>query len=462
MPYSNVPKEKWDKMDSCVKKVMAKDGVSKKTAIARCHSSIVGKDKKELSLADRANLIRTALRIGMGDEAYWQLSRVEVYDGFVVAFLGGMYWMMTYKLGSDYSVTFGEEWIPVEHSFIPIQRTIGTIPIKAIDDFNYECRGVLFGDGEHTDLEGYYFTPETDFKLHWFKTRPWLYHHGLHPQLGAEEVGVWKATAIDDEGVLFLEGELNRRQKYLEQVQILLHEGLSFPSTGALSYLVRHDEDRRFTQWPIVECTSTVGPAEFGMDPISPAARLALRSLLGEQGGVFHMGAEYKQQELPPEEEQETTPPEGTEEVTTPVAPDLEETTPADETDVPAADTPEITPEGEETEEVPEAVEAAVAKAVKPLVDQIKQGFGMIDKALKGLDERLQPIEDTMPKVIQDQVTQVKRTLENPDILGSLTHIATKMNTPIKDTEKKELMKDAPSQDPAAPDVMGSIHHTPQ
>jgi len=42
MPYTNVPKPLWGKMDSCVKKIMAA-GKDKQTAIAICHASLVEK-----------------------------------------------------------------------------------------------------------------------------------------------------------------------------------------------------------------------------------------------------------------------------------------------------------------------------------------------------------------------------------------------------------------------------------
>jgi hypothetical protein len=50
MPYSNVPKEKWEAMDRCVKNVMAKQDVDKERAIAICHSTIVGKPGKSVVL----------------------------------------------------------------------------------------------------------------------------------------------------------------------------------------------------------------------------------------------------------------------------------------------------------------------------------------------------------------------------------------------------------------------------
>lgn len=44
MPYANVPKRLWGKMDRCVERVMAKQKVSKPRAIAICHRSVVGKE----------------------------------------------------------------------------------------------------------------------------------------------------------------------------------------------------------------------------------------------------------------------------------------------------------------------------------------------------------------------------------------------------------------------------------
>lgn len=41
MPYNNVPKSDWDKMDRCVDDVMAKQKLGKKSAIAICYTSIV-------------------------------------------------------------------------------------------------------------------------------------------------------------------------------------------------------------------------------------------------------------------------------------------------------------------------------------------------------------------------------------------------------------------------------------
>ena len=42
MPYDNVPENMWDKMDSCVEKVMAGDGsLDKPAAVAICYTTIM-------------------------------------------------------------------------------------------------------------------------------------------------------------------------------------------------------------------------------------------------------------------------------------------------------------------------------------------------------------------------------------------------------------------------------------
>lgn len=43
MPYTNMPRSMWPKMDRCVKSVMAQ-GHDKQGAIAICYASMMGKD----------------------------------------------------------------------------------------------------------------------------------------------------------------------------------------------------------------------------------------------------------------------------------------------------------------------------------------------------------------------------------------------------------------------------------
>ena len=56
MPYPNMPKHLWGKMEDCVRDVKAKGGV--KNAYAVCYNSIMGKHKKSESDSNRKALMR--------------------------------------------------------------------------------------------------------------------------------------------------------------------------------------------------------------------------------------------------------------------------------------------------------------------------------------------------------------------------------------------------------------------
>ncbi|MBC7814983.1 MAG: hypothetical protein H7175_27745, partial [Burkholderiales bacterium] len=53
--------------------------------------------------------------------------------------------------------------------------------VKMIDAVEGRVGGylVVWGDSQRRDLQGEYFTPETDLGLAWYAQRPVLYHHGL-------------------------------------------------------------------------------------------------------------------------------------------------------------------------------------------------------------------------------------------------------------------------------------------
>ena len=154
-------------------------------------------------------------------------------------------------------------------------------PIRSVDGSTYRAYGVLFGSAEERDLYNTYFTRDTEYYLDWYESRPWLYHHGRNPQLAAERtsrIGTWRSADIDDKGV-FLEGELDRRHKYVEEIDTLIAAEILFPSSGSLQYMVRIDDDGFVKEWPIVEVSSTVSPGEWRIAAIQPAAQRAYETL---------------------------------------------------------------------------------------------------------------------------------------------------------------------------------------
>ena len=60
---------------------------------------------------------------------------------------------------------------------------------------------VVWGDASQPDLQGEYFTPDTDLGLDWYPRRPVLYHHGLDGDLGPVMIGQIEVMQPDHTGV---------------------------------------------------------------------------------------------------------------------------------------------------------------------------------------------------------------------------------------------------------------------
>jgi len=210
----------------------------------------------------------------------------EVFDKYLIVDIDSRYAKVKYDF-NDGEVAFSEPetWKPVQVEYksgLAVVRRTVLQPIKFSggSELEYECYGILFGDEDHRDLEGTYFTKDTNFYLDWYNQRPWLYHHGMNKHVSLDAAGVWKTAEADDKGVFFT-GELDSRHKYLEEIQTLLDEGNLYPSTGTFSYLMKVSKGGWISDWPVGELSSTVAPAEFRMDAISPRAAKALETLGG-------------------------------------------------------------------------------------------------------------------------------------------------------------------------------------
>lgn len=120
---------------------------------------------------------------------------------------------------------------------------------------------VVWGDDTQRDLQGEYFTPETDLGLDWYSQRPVLYHHGLDGAMKAAVIGVIDTLRMDETG-LWAEAQLDIHKRYVQTVQKLVERGILGWSSGSLPHLVEVAADGRIQQWPIVEGSLTPSPAE--------------------------------------------------------------------------------------------------------------------------------------------------------------------------------------------------------
>jgi HK97 family phage major capsid protein len=120
---------------------------------------------------------------------------------------------------------------------------------------------VVWGDSDHPDLHGEYFTPQTELGLDWYPRRPVLYQHGLDGALKAALVGGIDTLRADAVG-LWAEAQLDLRQRYVQAVRALVERGVLAWSSGSLPHLVEVAPDGRIKRWPIVEGSLTPTPAE--------------------------------------------------------------------------------------------------------------------------------------------------------------------------------------------------------
>lgn len=135
--------------------------------------------------------------------------------------------------------------------------------VKSIDAAEGRIGGylVIWGDPSQRDLQGEYFTPETELGLEWYVQRPVLYHHGLDADLKADVIGVIDRLQPDDVG-LWAEAQLDLRGRYVQAVRRLIDRGALGWSSGSLPHLVEVATDGRIECWPIVEGSLTPAPAE--------------------------------------------------------------------------------------------------------------------------------------------------------------------------------------------------------
>ncbi len=110
------------------------------------------------------------------------------------------------------------------------------------------------------DLDGEYFSPNTDVKPDWFRERPVLWHHAKDMTIGDESLGTEDDLKMESDG-WWATVWLDRANRYWEQVNQLLMAGKVYGSSGALGHLVQKAKDGEILVWPHIEQTLTPTPA---------------------------------------------------------------------------------------------------------------------------------------------------------------------------------------------------------
>lgn len=131
--------------------------------------------------------------------------------------------------------------------------------VKALGEGKIGGYGVVFTGPEAKDLQGDYFTPDTNLWLDSYPVVPLLYQHGQDETLKRRVIGQ-ASGRLDDRGAWY-EAQLNLRDEYEQLILKLVEAGQLGYSTGSLTHLVERSGDGKLLNWPVAELTLTPTPA---------------------------------------------------------------------------------------------------------------------------------------------------------------------------------------------------------
>jgi phage head maturation protease len=172
---------------------------------------------------------------------------------------------------------------------------------------------VRFGNDKTADLEGDYFTPQTDYGFPVAKGQRVplnvYYHHGMDSQVGKKSIGTG-FIKMDDTG-LWYEAQLDMADEYGSMIAKLCKQGKMGFSSGAAGHLVERKSmggAAEITRWPIAEASITPTPAEYrnsvktlkeyyGMEPMMEEEEEMVMAPMPEQSAAEYAAEIFKEAE---------------------------------------------------------------------------------------------------------------------------------------------------------------------
>lgn len=134
--------------------------------------------------------------------------------------------------------------------------------VKALGDGKVGGYGVYFTNETQPDLDGDFFTKDTDFDLEDKLSLPVYFAHGVDAQMKKRKLSR-ASFKMTDEG-LWVETQLDLRDRWLAKIHELIAAGkLSF-SSAAISHLVERVKKASanwIATWPLIEVSFTASPA---------------------------------------------------------------------------------------------------------------------------------------------------------------------------------------------------------
>ena len=147
--------------------------------------------------------------------------------------------------------------------------------VKFVGDADDVIEGLAIpfgGPAQGKDLHGEYFTPDTDFVLKAYDTRPLYFEHG-QGELEFDIIGRQTKAEVRDDGV-WAQAALDRSSRYWDKIKELVGSGALHFSSGALNYGVQTEKSGEIKRWHWAELTLTATPA-------NPMALITQKNIVG-------------------------------------------------------------------------------------------------------------------------------------------------------------------------------------
>jgi hypothetical protein len=147
------------------------------------------------------------------------------------------------------------------------QDDIGQNPyaVKSIGNGRVRAYAVVYGSEDRRDLDGQFFTKDTEGYLDIFRALgklPWLYNHAADGKLKSTVFGEIDSMGQDDQGVWY-EARILEHKLYKDYISRLINAKALYSSSGALPLSVKVDKTTMaIKRWTISEVSSTTTPAD--------------------------------------------------------------------------------------------------------------------------------------------------------------------------------------------------------
>jgi cation transport regulator ChaB len=134
------------------------------------------------------------------------------------------------------------------------------VKAQLIDDDHFRLLAIPFGGPlGGRDLDGEYFSRNTDIKPDWFTERPVLWHHGQDRFMADTVIGKATDLTLEDDG-WWVDVWIKHGEQRADLVKRLASKAPIFGSSGTISYLRKSSKAGEILVWPYVEQTLTTSP----------------------------------------------------------------------------------------------------------------------------------------------------------------------------------------------------------